>query len=372
MDGGHGNKDMSTTGESVRAASAAADGAQPLCDLVPLPEASFGAAMRFPALSGAREAVAALEAEPDTLGTTICARGGLLLLPGMHEISDEPELLLRLSELLGPEVEDYRNSYTFVNRRNLFDFHDTVPEIIQITNKPPIGTQPFPRPDPPLTEDGRFPVQFPHRTGWHTDQSFRRPPPDYSLFYAKQPVPQGQGQTLFADATRAYAELPDAMKARIEGLEGIHVLPGMGRSDKAVREGEAPMPLAAHQQPQRQPLVRVHPVTGAKSLYLCGGGQMDFVTGPIAGMDPGPDGDGAALLFDLLHHLTERRFTYTHEWTEGDLVIYDNRNLLHAGTWYDADAHIRIMWRTTVRGNPDPTYAGETYSWVPAEDFEPS
>ena len=130
-------------------------------------------------------------------------------------------------------------------------------------------------------------------------------------FHEKQPVPQGQGQTLFADSTAAYAELPDAMKARIEDLEGVHVLPGMGRSDKAVREGEAPKPLAAHQQPQRQPLVRVHPVTGTKSLYLCGGGQMDFITGPIAGMEPGPNGDGAALLFELHHHLTERRFTYT-------------------------------------------------------------
>ena len=363
---------MSTNSEYVRATSAATSGTDRLCELAPLPDASFGAAMRFPARSGAREAVAVLEAEPDTLGEAICARGGLLLLRDMHEISDEPELLLRLSRLLGPEVEDYRNSYSFVNRRNLFNYHDTVPEIIQITNMPPIRTQPFPMPDPPLTEDGRIPVQYPHRTGWHTDQSFRRPPPDYSLFYAKQPVPQGQGQTLFADATRAYAELPDATKARIDGLEGIHVLPGMGRSDKAVREGEAPIPLAAHQQPQRQPLVRVHPVTGTTSLYMCGGGQMDFLTGPIAGMEAGPDGAGAALLFELLHHLTERRFTYTHEWTEGDLVIYDNRNLLHAGTWYDADAHIRIMWRTTVRGNPDPTYAGEFCSWIPAEDFEPS
>ena len=113
-------------------------------------------------------------------------------------------------------------------------------------------------------------------------------------------------------------------------------------------------------------------MTGTKSLYLCDGGQMDFVTGPIAGMEPGPDGEGAALLYELLHHLTQRHFTYTHEWADGDLVIYDNRNLLHSGTWYDVDAHIRIMWRTTVRGNPDPTYAGESYSWVPAKDFEPS
>ena len=47
-------------------------------------------------------------------------------------------------------------------------------------------------------------------------------------------------------------------------------------------------------------------------------------------------------------------------------------NLPCSGTWYDVDAHIRIMWRTTVRGNPDPAYAGETHSWVPAKDFKPS
>ena len=162
---------MSTIGESAREESAAAGGADRLFKLTPLPGACFGATMRFPALSGAREAVAALEAEPEALGAEICTRGGFLLIPEMHQISDDPELLLRLSRLLGPEVEDYRNSYAFVNRRNLFNFHDTFPEIIQITNMPPIGTQSSPLPDPPLTEDGRIPVQHPHRTGWHTDQS---------------------------------------------------------------------------------------------------------------------------------------------------------------------------------------------------------
>ena len=358
-----------TRGEST---ATAGDGASRFYALDPLPGAGFGAAMRFPALSGAREAVAALEAEPATLGTAICDRGGLLLLPGMHGISEEPELLLRLSRLLGPEVEDYRNSYSFEDRSFLFNYHDTVPEIIQITNLPPISTQPSPLPDPPLTEDGLLPVQFPHRKGWHTDQSFRRPPPDFSLFYARQPVPQGEGQTLFADASAAYEALPEETKARIDALEGVHVLPATGRADYEIRRGDTPRPLAAHQQPQRQPLVRTHPVTGGKSLYFCDSGQMDFLVGPIAGMETGPDGEGAKLLRMLAAHATQRRFTYTHEWTEGDLIIYDNRNLLHSGTWYDAERHIRIMWRTTVRGNPDPAYAGETYSWVPEEGFEAS
>jgi taurine dioxygenase len=65
-------------------------------------------------------------------------------------------------------------------------------------------------------------------------------------------------------------------------------------------------------------------------------------------------------------HFTQPRFTYVHEWEPGDLVIYDNRTMVHAATWFDADKHQRLMWRTTVRGNPGDTYAGETASWIPA------
>ncbi len=337
--------------------------------LTPLPGAGFGGVMEFPGMTAAG-AVAALEARPDALEAAVCESGGILLLPGMEGISEEPALMLRLSQLLGPEVEDYRKSYSLDNRKWLFDLHEEVPEIIRITNLPPINSQPSPLPDPPLTAEGLVPVRYPHRRGWHTDQSFRRPPPDYSLFYAHQPVPQGQGQTLYCDATAAYEALDQEMKARIRDLEGIHVLPATGRSDAAVLKGEPVKPLASHQQPQPQPLVRRHPVTGKPSLYLCDGGQMDFLSGPIAGLEAGPEGAGAALLYRLLEHMTQRRFTYTHEWNRGDLVIYDNRNLLHAGTWYDAEAHIRIMWRTTVRGNPDPTYEGQDYSWVPDADFQ--
>ncbi|MGH6953261.1 MAG: TauD/TfdA dioxygenase family protein, partial [Alphaproteobacteria bacterium] len=268
------------------------------------------------------------------------------------------------SRLFGPEVENYRETFTAENK-TLFNIHDEVPEILLVTNLPPISSQPMARPDPPLAADGSFPTRFPHRRGWHTDQSFRRPPPDISLFYAVQPTPKGQGQTLFADATAAYEALPPALKRRVAGLEGVHVLPGTGRSEQAMRAGETPKPLLPHQQPQRQPVVRVHPVTGKRALYLCEAGQMDWDSGPLAGMEPGPDGDGAALLYELMTHTTEPRFTYTHDWDVGDLVIYDNRSVLHAPSWYEADTHIRIMWRTTVMGNPGPEYAGEERSWIP-------
>ena len=123
---------------------------------------------------------------------------------------------------------------------------------------------------------------------------------------------------------------------------------------------------ARTEQPQRQPVARVHPVTGKRALYLCEYGQMDWLEGPFVGMQPGPHGDGAALLAELMAHLTRPEFVYVHEWTPGDLVVWDNRCLVHAATWFDADHEARVMWRTTVSGNPGAAYAGEPKSWIAA------
>ena len=97
---------------------------------------------------------------------------------------------------------------------------------------------------------------------------------------------------------------------------------------------------------------------------------MDWVDGPIAGMEPGPDGEGAALLYKLMSHFTERRFVYVHDWDRGDLVINDNRNVIHSATWFDTKNELRDMWRTTVMGTPGREYAGETPSWMPAPGVE--
>ena len=323
----------------------------------PLPNASFGGLLRFP--GDVHALVAAAEADPNALTHALAQSSGLLLLQGVQAMADAPELLVRLSRVFGAEVEDYRNTLTPLNM-----VHETVPEIFIVANKPPVSRAPPRRPDPPLTSDGRFPVQFPHRRGWHTDQSYRRPPPDISLFLAVLPVPQGQGQTLFADGTAAYEALPAALKAKVDTLEGLHVGSSAKRSRDAVLSGETPKPLAPHQQPQRQPVVRVHPVTGKRALYLCEYGQMDWLEGPFVGMQPGPHGDGAALLQELMSHLTQPRFVYVHEWTRGDLVVWDNRCLVHAATWFDADNLEREMWRTTVFGNPGAAYAGERKSWI--------
>ena len=329
----------------------------------PLPGAQFGGSIRIKDhRNDTHTVIAAAEASPGALSDALAQCSGLLLLKGMQAIADDPALLVRLSRQFGPEVEDYRRTLT---RSNMV--HEHVPEIFVVSNIPSIGRQPPPRPEPPLTADSMLPVQYPHRKGWHTDQSYRRPPPDISLFFAVAPVPQGEGQTLFADGAAAYEGLPADMKQRIESLEGLHVQPGTGRSRDAIIAGETPRPLATHEKSQRQPIVRIHPVTGRPALYLCESGQMDWQEGPLIGMETGPYGDGARLLDELMTHLTRPEFIYVHEWSPGDLLVWDNRCLVHAATWFDAAAHERLMWRTTVHGNPGRAYAGERKSWIPGE-----
>jgi len=327
----------------------------------PLAGTGFGGRVVLPGAASALDVVQAAERTPGALPNALAESHGLLLLQGMDAMAEAPELLVRLSRIFGPEVEDYRQTLTAAHQ-----VHPTVPEIFLVSNTPPSNRPPPALPDPPLNADGTLPVQFPHRLGWHTDQSYRRPPPDISLFLAVLPVPRGQGQTIFADGTAAYEALSPQLKARIEGLDGLHVSPRAGRRREEILAGKAPRVLGPHEQPQRQPIARIHPVTGKRALYLCEYGQMDWLEGPIAGMAPGPEGDGAALLDELMRHLTRPAFVYVHEWTAGDLVVWDNRCLAHAATWFDAATLARVMWRTTVSGNPGIAYAGEARSWLAA------
>ncbi len=325
----------------------------------PLKDAAFGATVSLKSGRGAQALDAAMAAEPLSLPKILSDNGGLLLVQGLNEINDDPALLVRLSRVFGPEVEDYRHTLT-----NLSSVHTQVPEILLVSNMVPVSKMPPPRPEPPIAADGKLPVQYPHRVGWHTDQSYRRPPPDISLFYAATPVASDQGQTLFANGTLAYEALPSALRAKVEKLDGLHAQPGTGRSRRAAVAGETPRAFKPHERSQRQPVVRTHPVTGKRSLYICEGGQMDWFDGPFVGMEKGPHGDGARLLDELMSHMTQRRFVYAHEWQQGDMLIWDNRCLVHAATWYESGEQ-RMMWRTTVHGNPGAAYAGEAKSWIP-------
>jgi alpha-ketoglutarate-dependent 2,4-dichlorophenoxyacetate dioxygenase len=177
---------------------------------------------------------------------------------------------------------------------------------------------------------------------WHSDSSFKQVPSLCSLLSARIIPPEGGG-TEFASARAAYPSLPDALKRRVEDLVVIH---DFAWSRDQVRPGFFTDQERAAYPPVRHPLVRTNPVNGRRSLFL--GAHASHIEGL-------PIDEGRALLATLLDHVTQPQFCYRHEWTEGDLVIWDNRCVLHRATPYDTTRYKRLMQRTTVSGDPaDP------------------
>ena len=171
---------------------------------------------------------------------------------------------------------------------------------------------------------------------WHSDSSFRATPAKYSLLSGRITVDQG-GQTQFCDMRAAYDALDAATKAEIEDLICEHSLiysrGTLGFTDLSEAE-------LAMFKPVRQRLVRVHPVTGRKSLYL------SSHAGTILGW---PVPEARAFLRDLLEHATQQQFFHAHSWKQYDLVMWDNRSTVHRVTRFD-DTKVRDMRRTTVAG----------------------
>ena len=172
---------------------------------------------------------------------------------------------------------------------------------------------------------------------WHSDSSFRAIPAKYSLLSARVVNPIG-GNTEFADMRAAYDELDAATKALIEDFVCEHSLMysrgSLGMLDYSEEE-------RAMFRPVRQRLVRTHPVTGRKSLYLASH------AGAIVGM---PMPEARVLLRDLTEHATQPKYVYAHRWTQWDLVMWDNRQMMHRARRYD-DTQPRDMRRTTVAGD---------------------
>lgn len=175
---------------------------------------------------------------------------------------------------------------------------------------------------------------------WHTDSSFKRIPAKYSALHAHSVTPEG-GETQFADMRAAYDALPGSIKQRIEGLEAEHSIfcsrAKLGFEDFTAEERAALPPV-------RRPLVRTHPVTGRKSLYLA-----SHASHILGWQVP----DGRMLLRELMEHATQREFIHTHRWAVGDTVIWDNRCMLHRGRPYDDTRYARDMRRATVQDD-DP------------------
>jgi alpha-ketoglutarate-dependent 2,4-dichlorophenoxyacetate dioxygenase len=170
---------------------------------------------------------------------------------------------------------------------------------------------------------------------WHSDSSFKATPAKYSMLHARAIPPEG-GETEFADMRAAWDALPGKMKARVEPMVCDHsliysrALLGFDAFTEEERAGFAPVP---------QRLVRRHPGSGRKSLFLASH------IGTIHGM---PRPEAMMLIRDLTEHATQREFVYSHTWRVHDLVIWDNRCTLHRGRSYDDQRYKRDMRRITL------------------------
>lgn len=194
----------------------------------------------------------------------------------------------------------------------------------------------------PLERDSRLRMFNLGNMLWHSDSSFRAIPAKFSLLSARVVNPIG-GNTEYADMRAAYDALDAATKALIEDLVCEHSLMysrgSLGMLDYSDEE-------RAMFRPVRQRLVRTHPATGRKSLYL------SSHAGAIVGM---PMADARILLRDLTEHATQPAFVYVHRWRPWDFVMWDNRRTMHRVRRYE-DNQPRDMRRTTLAGDA-PTVA---------------
>ena len=184
---------------------------------------------------------------------------------------------------------------------------------------------------------------------WHTDSSFKRVPAHASLLSAREVPPEG-GETEFASTRVAYEQLPAATRERIDGRTAIH---SFVYSRGLIGDGLLPPDHAAQVPPVPQALVRANPVNGRKAFFV--GSHACEILGV-------PTDEARTLLRDLLTLATQRASVYTHRWRAGDLVMWDNRCILHRGRPWNETRYRRVMHRTTVAGQgptapdePNPT-----------------
>jgi alpha-ketoglutarate-dependent 2,4-dichlorophenoxyacetate dioxygenase len=172
---------------------------------------------------------------------------------------------------------------------------------------------------------------------WHSDSSFKRVPAMASLLSGREVPPEG-GETEYTDLRGAWDALPADRQRGLESLVAEHSfvysrgLIGYDQFTDAERAAVPPVPQA---------VVRTHPATGRKSLYL--GSHASHILGR-------PVEEGRALLRELLEFATQPQFVYRHVWRQHDLVMWDNRCALHRGRPWDERRYRRVMHRTTVAG----------------------
>jgi len=214
----------------------------------------------------------------------------------------------------------------------------------------PFGHDPYVAPmagHPNVLEVRREPDEktTPFGGNWHSDWSFQERPPAATILRSEIIPPVG-GDTLYADGAAAYEALSEAMKARLAPLRAVHsATRAYGPKSGYARELDVrSMPIIVSPEADKtwaHPLVRTHPVTGRKALFIS-----PVYTVGIEGMAPD---EADPLLGELYRHMVQDRFVYRHVWRAGMLVIWDNRCTMHNALG-GYDGHRRVMHRTTVAG----------------------
>jgi taurine dioxygenase len=174
---------------------------------------------------------------------------------------------------------------------------------------------------------------------WHTDWCYKAFPASFTLLYGVE-VPAEPHHTLFASQLRVYDELTDDEKADLRGRTGTYLY------EKTHNAKTWYQPLTTTQKaktpPVSHPMLRIHPGTGGEGLYV---NRADCIG--VSGMS---DKDGVAFVNLLVERIVDPKHIYAHKWEPLDLVIWDNRVLLHAATPYDMEGDRRLIYRTTTKG----------------------
>ena len=191
-----------------------------------------------------------------------------------------------------------------------------------------------------LDENGKPNGQHPDKgtLAWHTDGSWQRVTGQATIIYGEV-MPETGGETHFADMYGAYERLDARWKARIANMRAVHNLD----FSRTRRHGEDPMTDAQRREkpPVDQPVVRTHPETGRKCLYL--GDHAEYIVGM-------PYDEGRALIEELNALAIHPDLTYEHRWTARELLLWDNRCVMHRATPYDPATQGRVIRRCTVLG----------------------
>ncbi len=200
-----------------------------------------------------------------------------------------------------------------------------------------------------ITRDGK-PIGNPNEgITWHTDLSSRERPTAYTILYSLE-VPKEGGHTRFASTYLAYEALSADDQARYRKMRGVHSYKRQYEARRAMLaakgDAEAYGDLRTDQERAAtrsiHPLVHTHPVTGRKGLYLATLSLEGF-----AGMG---EADGIALGEKLVDYVTSEPFRYEHHWRVGDLVMWDNRGLMHVAGPYDKERERRLVYRLSIEG----------------------